>query len=189
MELLMESNHNHSYRKWLSWVLMGLSSLMTVLAFAYALDARIENGKQEGRTVLFRSLIATTDHGLVVLDPSGHIIEWGPGAEQIFGWQSSEVIGSLPTFLMPEKYREMHARGMVKERYDMSRQLVDAECWAYKKDGTLIPVHIVASSFRNHIGYYHVALFTLLDNTKLIKIGDKPQDAAPPPKPFKDEHQ
>ncbi|WP_114943962.1 PAS domain S-box protein [Microvirga calopogonii] len=48
-----------------------------------------------------RVLNAVRDFALITLDPDGHIISWSSGAEQIYGWNSEEVLGSHFSVLYP----------------------------------------------------------------------------------------
>lgn len=60
---------------------------------AVALDAaqRIENLELEQRR--FDALARTLSDGVIILDPTSRILEMSRGAEELLGWQSSEVRG------------------------------------------------------------------------------------------------
>ena len=169
-------------RNWISGVLVGVSLSVVAGSIWYAMDYKRDLIVKENKMQVLRDMIATTRYGFVVLNPEGKIVEWGPGAERLFGWMSAEVIGSPPDFLMPEKFRIAHELAMKKENYDFSRSLIEVDCWAYHKNGQLIPIHIVAASFRNHRGFYHVALFTPSDQVRQLQT-PKPEDKKPPPLP------
>ena len=50
---------------------------------------------------------------IVCIDINGSISFWNPVAEKIFGWSSSEVLGStISETIIPVRYREMHSDGM-----------------------------------------------------------------------------
>jgi PAS domain S-box-containing protein len=52
---------------------------------------------------LFSTLVGLSrDEAICLLDPSGQILSWNEGAEQVFGWHSHEVIGRPYTVLKPE---------------------------------------------------------------------------------------
>ncbi len=52
----------------------------------------------------FRLLVeGIGDHALLMLDPSGHVVTWNPGAERIKGWTADEIIGRhFSVFYTPE---------------------------------------------------------------------------------------
>src|SRR5690242_1613407 len=43
---------------------------------------------------LYRLLIESVhEYGILMLDPTGHVLSWNPGAERIKGYQAGEIIG------------------------------------------------------------------------------------------------
>jgi PAS domain S-box-containing protein len=175
-------------RNSLSTSLLLLSVACVTGAAFYAKHTSDEAYRQQYRLQILRSMIATTDHGFVVLNPAGQIVEWGPGAAKIFGWSAAEVLGSSPDFMMPKEYRANHHAVLERQDGRFACNLVEVEGWAYTKDGRMIPIHVVVSSFKNHHGYYHVALFTALDkphrvdNTVSPPVPE-PVDKRPQPQP------
>ncbi len=44
-----------------------------------------------------------TDYAIYMLDPSGRVVNWNPGAERIKGYSRDEIIGQhFSTFYTPE---------------------------------------------------------------------------------------
>lgn len=41
------------------------------------------------------SVVGSSSDAIIGLDPEGRIISWNPGAEQIYGWHSDEMVGKL----------------------------------------------------------------------------------------------
>lgn len=41
------------------------------------------------------SVVSSSSDAIIGLDPEGRIISWNPGAEQIYGWLSDEMVGKL----------------------------------------------------------------------------------------------
>ncbi|WP_370308463.1 PAS domain S-box protein [Sinimarinibacterium flocculans] len=51
--------------------------------------------------------------GIISVDHRGHIVEFNPAAERIFGYRRADVIGSdMADLVVPEQMREMHRRGV-----------------------------------------------------------------------------
>jgi PAS domain S-box-containing protein len=60
-----------------------------------------------------QAIINNAPDAVIVMDVDSKIIKWNPKAEEVFGWKSGEVIGKpLYEFIIPEKYREAHKRGL-----------------------------------------------------------------------------
>lgn len=60
-----------------------------------------------------QAIIKNAPDAVIVMDAESRIVKWNPKAEQIFGWAVDEVIGKpLHNFIIPEKYRESHVRGI-----------------------------------------------------------------------------
>ncbi|MBI1396717.1 MAG: PAS domain S-box protein [Betaproteobacteria bacterium] len=96
------------------------------------------------RQARMRSLLATTVDGVLIFDASGRIGEVNTTAEELFGWQHGEAIGTDITHLMTES----HAREFRQALDSLSRPGAIAglrgsrEIVVRKRDGTEIPVRL-----------------------------------------------
>ncbi len=69
----------------------------------------------------FQKLISNAPDAVIVINAENIITLWNPKAEEIFGWETDEVVGkSLSNVIVPERYREGHEKGM--QRYLSTRQ-------------------------------------------------------------------
>ena len=60
-----------------------------------------------------RIIIESANDAFVGMDAQGHITDWNPQAELIFGWKKAEVIGSLlEEVIIPPPFREAHRTGL-----------------------------------------------------------------------------
>ncbi|MEO7166708.1 MAG: PAS domain S-box protein [Spartobacteria bacterium] len=85
------------------------------------------------------SLVRTTPLGIAVIDAQRVVQSWSPGAEQIFGWKASEVVGKiLPTVPAgKEQEFEAHLRnGLAGEK------ITGKEVRRLHKDKTLIDLNL-----------------------------------------------
>ena len=60
----------------------------------------------------FRLLVeGVADHALIMLDPSGRVVTWNPGAERIKGWAAAEIIGRDFCGVLPSRGRRVRPAG------------------------------------------------------------------------------
>ena len=78
---------------------------LRVIAFVRDATAR-KRMEEELKTTEqnFRLLVeGVGDHALLMLDPSGRVVTWNPGAQRIKGWSADAIIGRhLSAFYLPE---------------------------------------------------------------------------------------
>ena len=92
-----------------------------------------------------RLIIETALDAVVTIDSTGVITGWSPQAEVTFGWTRQEALGRLlGETIIPERYREGHARGM--RRFLTTGEAVmlnkRVELTAIHHDGREFPVEI-----------------------------------------------
>jgi len=93
-----------------------------------------EQSAREGD--LFRLLVGNiTDYAIIVLDGSGFIQEWPQGAQQVFGYQPEDVLGSSVGILFTDE--DVH-RGEPELEIEQARVTGRGEDdrWLLRKDGT-----------------------------------------------------
>jgi PAS domain S-box-containing protein len=99
---------------------------------------------------LYRSLIFCAIDAIITLDDSGMITSWNEAAEQIFDYESDEVIGKQFSLLFPEELRsEQDALIMRLKEKKLTRCL---ETVSRKKSGVFIPVEISLSLMQDKLG-------------------------------------
>ncbi|MFZ0449001.1 MAG: PAS domain S-box protein [Desulfatiglandaceae bacterium] len=100
---------------------------------------------------------------IVTLDASHHILEWNPGAEQIFGYSRDEAVGRSLDDLVSRPDVVDEAKAITKKVLS-GQHLVPLETVRYRKDGTPVNV-IVASSPIQIEGELHGAVGVYTDIT------------------------
>lgn len=100
----------------------------------------------------FRLLVdGTKDHAIFMLDPTGRIVSWNPGAERITGYQVSDVIGQhFSCFYTPEDVESgKHVSALrlaeTEGRYEEEGQRV-------RNDGTRFWASVVITALRDGAG-------------------------------------
>src|ERR1700733_10368783 len=77
---------------------------------------------------------AVVDYALYLLNPTGEIVSWNPGARRLKGYEADEVIGSrFHNFFTPED----RAKGLPDHALDMAARSgrFESEGWRIRKDG------------------------------------------------------
>lgn len=93
------------------------------------------------------AIVATAAEGVITLDANGCLESFNQAAEQMFGYDASEVIGQDVSLLMPERYQSAHSRHI--ERYTTTGEGSifgkGRELPARHKDGSTFPIYLAAS--------------------------------------------
>jgi protein-histidine pros-kinase len=103
------------------------------------------------------AMIATTLDGVV--------IQWSPGAEQIFGFSESEAVSKTLNELIVTPHRIEEEQALVKEAAEGGT--VTFESLRMKKDRSLVYVVITAQAVRNGSGTVDHILYSKKDITRL----------------------
>lgn len=61
-----------------------------------------------------RSITETAVDAVITADQEGRIIYWNPAAETIFGYRKGEILGRSVATIVPERFRDQHARSMAR---------------------------------------------------------------------------
>ncbi len=112
-----------------------------------ALRAREKSQSEERRLA---AIVESSQDAIVSKDLNGIVKSWNKGAERVFGYSASEVVGRSITIIIPQDRQSEEAdilarmrRGERIEHYETIRQ---------RKDGTLITVSLTLSPIINEQG-------------------------------------
>ncbi|HEY0253865.1 MAG TPA: PAS domain S-box protein [Kofleriaceae bacterium] len=101
-----------------------------------------------GSDELFRTLVASVrDYAIFVLDPSGRVATWNPGAEQLNGYLEGEIVGEhFSAFYPPEDVRA----GECELDLDVALRegRFEDEGWRVRKDGSRFWANVVITPMR-----------------------------------------
>jgi two-component system sensor kinase FixL len=131
-----------------------------------------------------RSLIQTSQDGIVAMDGQGRIILFNPSAERMFGWAAEEVTGKTVNLLMPDTDAAQHDRYVIDyqrtgEAHAIGRVLA---LTAKRKSGESFPVEISLAEINAENDIHYAAFIRdmsertrlqaqLLENERLAAIG------------------
>ncbi|HET7564130.1 MAG TPA: PAS domain S-box protein [Gemmatimonadaceae bacterium] len=95
---------------------------------------------------------AVRDYALFVLDPTGHVATWNPGAERLKGYTAQEIIGrNFSLFYLPE---EVAAGKPVRLLQVAAREgRVEDEGWRVRKDGARFWASVVITALHDDTGH------------------------------------
>jgi two-component system sensor kinase FixL len=154
-----------------------------------ALEREIEVRKQAENDLRrdeawLRSLIQTSQDGIVAMDGEGRITLFNPSAERMFGWSGDEVMGQKVNLLMPDTDAAQHDRYVVDyqktgEAHAIGRVLA---LTAKRKDGESFPVEVSLAQIEAGNGFHYAAFIRdmsersrlqaqLLESERLAAIG------------------
>lgn len=96
------------------------------------------------------AILGTAGDGVITADLESLIKSFNPGAETLFGWSESEVLGKPLTMLMPERYRERHLAGMARFRASGEGKILNQwlRLHALNRTGEEFPIELKISAFQ-----------------------------------------
>jgi PAS domain S-box-containing protein len=100
----------------------------------------------------FKILVeGVTDYAIFMLDPSGHIVNWNPGAQRIKGYTRTEITGRhFSTFYTPEDQQAQVPRKALATAVNTGKY--EAEGWRVRKDGTKFWASVVINAIKSSDG-------------------------------------
>jgi PAS domain S-box-containing protein len=97
----------------------------------------------------FRLLVdGADDYAIFLLDPTGHVISWNPGAERTKGYTADEIIGHHFSRFYP---KEAIDRGWPAHELQVAQAegRFEDEGWRVRKDGTQFWANVVITALRD----------------------------------------
>ena len=93
------------------------------------------------------SIVESSSEAIYSKTLAGVITSWNSGAEQLYGYAASEMIGhSISILIPPDNQAELME---IIERIKAGEALKNRETWRVRKDGTLIEVSVTISPIRD----------------------------------------
>lgn len=84
------------------------------------------------------------EYAIFMLEPGGNLLCWNPGAENLFGYRSDEIIGQhFSRFFSPEDVRSGQPEHELKVATDKGRS--NGASWQIRKDGTRFWCEIIVT--------------------------------------------
>jgi PAS domain S-box-containing protein len=100
----------------------------------------------------FQLLInAVSDYAIYMLEPTGHVATWNPGARRFKGYEAEEVIGRHFSAFFTEEDRASDLPGRIL-RTAAEEGRFESEGWRVRKDGTRFWAQVVVDPIRAEDG-------------------------------------
>jgi PAS domain S-box-containing protein len=116
------------------------------------------------------AIINTTVDGIIVIDAEGSIEAFNRGAERLFGYPESEVLGRNVSMLMPSPYHEEHDRYLRRYLATGDARVIGKgrEVTGRRRDGTVFPLRLSVGEMR--IGGQRKFTGMLHDLTERVRL-------------------
>lgn len=90
------------------------------------------------------TILDTAVDGIITIDMNGRILSFNHAAEQLFGWQSAEIVGQDTAILMPKAYHVRHNHFL--KHFGEAGQAkilgVGREVTGVRKNGSTVPIRL-----------------------------------------------
>jgi PAS domain S-box-containing protein len=104
------------------------------------------------REEVFRTLVESVqDYAIFVLDPSGIVATWNPGAERLKQYTADEIIGRHFSIFYPENDKR-NGKPEMELRVASQVGRFEDEGWRIRKDGSRFWANVVITAIRNGEG-------------------------------------
>lgn len=136
------NNHSSSLSLGISLVtiLIGVlaASINALIRYRQMLHS-LQNNQSRLSTIL-----DTAVDGIITIDMNGRIISFNHAAEQLFGWQSADILGQDTLILMPKIYHLRHNHFLKHFGEDGQAKIlgVGREVTGVRKDGSTFPMRL-----------------------------------------------
>ena len=100
---------------------------------------------------LNRAILDSALDCIITMDASGHVVEFNPAAERVFGFTREQAVGrELAELIIPVRLRERHRQGLKHYLQTGEGPVLDRriEIEALRADGSEILVELAITSFR-----------------------------------------
>jgi PAS domain S-box-containing protein len=98
----------------------------------------------------FRDLLESTPDGIVMANPTGHIVIANSQAERLFGYEDGELRGRSVDMLLPERFRKAHVGHRSNYFLQPRKRSMGSglDLAGLRKDGSEFPIEISLSPLR-----------------------------------------
>lgn len=99
---------------------------------------------------LLRAIVESSDDAIISKDLNGMINSWNKGAQRLFGYEASEVVGKHVSILIPQD--RIDEEPDIIQRIRSGQRIDHYETVRRRKDGTLLDISLTVSPIRDAQG-------------------------------------
>lgn len=113
-----------------------------------AVDLQESNRAIQESEEKVRTIIASTQDAIILLDNEERVSYWNEAAERMFDYSNESVLGkNVHEFIIPERFREDHLKGFKRFKDTGQGPVIGetVELAAIRKDGTEFPIELSLS--------------------------------------------
>ncbi len=122
----------------------------------------------EEKAKMMASIVESSDEGIISYSREGLVLSWNPGAEKIFGYAASEIIGKHISILTPDERKSEIAN--IIERVLTGEHMDHVETIRKKKNNELINVSLTISPIKDSFGKITAISGIARDITTRLKL-------------------
>jgi PAS domain S-box-containing protein len=120
----------------------------------------------------YRSVAHSANDAIITIDYSGNILGWNRGAENIFGYKETEIIGESLNIIIPENYIKQHIKSKILlERrnpdYDKYKPL---ELEGMRKNSDPFPIELSLSEWETSEGKFFTGIVRDITSRKRTEL-------------------
>jgi len=119
--------------------------------------------------VRFQAVSHSSSDAIITLNQDGLIILWNEGAENIFGYQSIEVIGQSIEIIIPQQHQEKHKKGfekLISNNSELNKHSIETE--AFTKSKKLVSIELTYTEWLSGNDRFFTSI--IRDTTQRKKI-------------------
>ncbi|MBE9126549.1 MULTISPECIES: PAS domain S-box protein [unclassified Coleofasciculus] len=159
----------------LQWVYASVSLVKNPENRSYALAVLedIQNRKQTEEALReseskFRAFLEAASEAVIVTNARSEIIVFNAKAEDLFGYNRTEVLGRTVEFLMPQRFRQNHTQHREHYRANPSKRSMGKtqNLFAQHKDGSEFPIEAGLSTIQTKNGTFVMTFLTNITERK-----------------------
>jgi two-component system, LuxR family, sensor kinase FixL len=97
----------------------------------------------------FQAVTEAAVDAIVSADSSGRLLTWNRGAERLFGWTATEIVGKPLSVIIPQRFRALHEDGIARVRRTGVSRLAGqvVELAGLHRDGHEFPIELSIGSW------------------------------------------
>lgn len=149
-----------------------LNSDSLMHSIRYAVEKKQAEKTLRENEVKYRQIYNTTFDGIITAGIEGKIIEVNQKAEEIFGYETGEMVGLEIVKLMPERFRENHLAGMKRFLKSGKGKILGTllELQGLHKNDNIFPIELIVNSFTVAESTYFTGTMRDITERKQLEI-------------------